>query len=132
MTEQERIDKVNRLRAEGYICAQTVAMAFSDLLKTDDSAAARALAGFGGGVGAQGEVCGVVSAFAYVAGMLGDPNPKKKADTYRTVRELTEPFRLANGCITCRELKGKATPVPCDELIRQGVRIIHSRYCTDD
>ncbi len=132
MTVQERIDKVTRLRAKGYNCAQSVAMVFSDLTKTDEISTAHALAGFGGGVGAQGEVCGVVSAFAYVAGMINDPDPKKKDDTYRAVRELTAPFKDTYGCIVCRELKGNASLTPCDELIRQGVKIIHSFYCVND
>ena len=78
------------------------------------------------------EVCGVVSAFAFVAGMLGDASPKGKAETYRTVREIAAPFKEANGCLLCRELKGKEHPAPCDELIMQGVGILHDRYCKDE
>lgn len=131
MTREERKALASDLRHRGYNCSQAVAMAFSDVTGLDSDTTAKAVAGFGGGVGGQGEVCGVVSAFAFVAGFMGDSSPKGKAAVYKSVRELTEPFRRLNGCILCRELKGKSNPTPCDTLIMQGIDILCDRIEAD-
>ncbi len=127
MTREERKEKVAAMRRQGYNCAQSVAFGFTDITGLDEETTARAVAGFGGGMGAQGEVCGVVSAFAFIAGFMGDSSPRGKAAVYRDVRELTQPFREKYGRILCRELKSKENPVPCDELIMQGVDILCDR-----
>ncbi len=123
MTKDERVRKAMPFRQKGYNCAQAVGMAFTDLTGMDEETTAHAVGGFGGGVGAQGEVCGVVAAFAFLSGMIGDASPAGKSNVYKSVRDMSDRFRALNGCILCRELKGKETPTPCDELIRQGVEI---------
>lgn len=132
MTKEERLEKARAIRSKGYNCAQTVAMAFSDVTGMDEETTARATAGFGGGIGGLQEVCGVVSALAFAAGMLGDPSPNAKAGTYRKVRELVGCFKDTHGRILCRELKGGDNPVPCDELIMSGIGILHDTYCKDE
>lgn len=131
MTKEERTVRAMEARGKGYNCAQAVGLAFSDVTGLDDRTTARSLAGFGGGVGAQGEVCGVVSGFAFVAGMKGEGLPAEKGEVYRQVREMTEEFRREYGCILCRELKAKGNAVPCDELIRRGVEITDLYYRKD-
>lgn len=128
MTKDERVMRAMASRRDGYNCAQSLGFAFSDVTGLEDSVTARALAGFGGGVGAQGEVCGVVSGMAFVAGMRGEGAPQEKGGVYRQVRDMTEMFRRKNGCILCRELKSRERAVPCDELIRQGVQIVDDYY----
>ena len=132
MTKEQRIEKAKALRSQGYNCAQCVAMSMTDLTGIDENTAARSVAGLGGGVGGQGEICGVIGAFAHVAGMLGDASPKGKHQVYSTVRKLTDDFRQRLGCTLCRELKGRKPPVACNDLIFEGTGILHDHFCGDE
>ena len=67
------------LFAEGYNCAQAVAVAFCDVTGMEESEAARLASSFGGGMGRMREVCGAVSGMFMVAGQLygyDAPNPE--------------------------------------------------------
>jgi len=97
-----------RLFYEGYNCAQAVAMAFSDLIGSDEKFCARAVSSFGGGMGRLREVCGAVSGMLFVAGILygydtKDDDKAKKAH-YARVQELAGKFREEAGSIVCREI----------------------------
>lgn len=125
MTVEERIDKGVRLHREGYNCAQSVLMAFSDATGVSDENSACIAAALGAGV-ASGEICGVPNAMAIAEGMITADStssgkkrvmPKAKA----LINEFASPF---NGCLTCRDLKGKCGK-PCDELIARGIQILH-------
>lgn len=132
MTKEERKDIAMDLRRRGYNCSQSVVMAFRDLTGLDEETSANATTGFGGGVGGQGEVCGVVSAFAFVAGFAGEKGPEGKAAVYKDVRALTDAFRAKYGKILCRELKGSGCAVSCNDLICGGIDILHDYYCGNE
>ena len=129
---------------EGYNCAQSLLIAYEDILTIDLETAKKISSPFGGGMGRLREVCGAVSGMAMVAGMLypnSEPNdtPNKKA-TYAAVQDLAEKFRQENGFIVCRELLGLATTKdeptpsertqeyykrrPCAEYVEIAARII--------
>jgi len=92
----------------GFSCAQSVVLAFSDLLETDESEALRMASSFGGGLGTMREVCGAVSGMLMVAGALyGYDDPMdfiEKSGHFARVRYLADKFVRANGSIVCREL----------------------------
>lgn len=107
----ERALKAAKLFADGYNCAQAVAVAFSDLTGLSPETSAKITSSFGGGMGRMGEVCGAVSGMLAVAGLLyGYGNPDEgeaKKNHYALVREMAEQFREQTGSILCRELLAK-------------------------
>ncbi len=96
--------------AEGYNCAQAVALAFADLLPMEKDTLALLTSSFGGGMGRLREVCGAVSGMFAVAGLLyGYDDPKastEKAAHYARLQEMAKEFTEENGSIVCRELLG--------------------------
>ncbi len=104
----ERQEKAAGLFLEGYNCAQSVLVAFSDVLGLDESFCAKFASSFGGGMGRMREVCGAVSGMLMVAGLLYGYDEKnndtvKKAH-YALVQELAGKFREKAGHIVCREI----------------------------
>lgn len=132
MTLEERKEKVKKLRAEGYNCAQAVVMAFSDLTGLDDATAAATAAGLGGGVGGMKEICGVVTGMTIAYGLITRAPASEKAKVYAQVRELASRFKdLNSGRMLCRELKTPGVAKSCNALIEEGVEILH-HHCTID
>lgn len=131
----------------GYNCAQSVVLAFSDLLELDEGTLSRLSCSFGGGMGRLREVCGSVSGMFIVAGLLygydGPETGRVKAEHYARIQELARAFEKENGSIVCRELLGlnvkhdESTPSarteeyyrkrPCKELIGLSADIL-DRY----
>ena len=105
MTRRERAEA--NFRA-GYNCAQSVALAFDDLVPMDRALLARMASPLGGGMGRLREVCGAVSGMLLVLGALyGYDAPgedAKKAALYAQVQALALAFEQRHGSIVCREL----------------------------
>lgn len=99
----------------GFNCAQSVVLAFIDLLKIDREVALAMSSSFGGGMGRMREVCGTVSGMLMVLGALeGYTEPievSKKQEYYATIQALAGKFREKNGSIICRDLLGLAQGV---------------------
>lgn len=96
-----------QLFVNGYNCAQSVAMAFSDVTGLDEKTTAKMISSFGGGMGRLREVCGAVSGMLFVAGILyGYDAPDQTAQMahYARVQELAGKFRETAGSIVCREI----------------------------
>ena len=95
-----------QLFLEGYNCAQSVMVAFSDVTGLTKENAARMASPFGGGMGRMREVCGAVSGMLMVTGLLyGYQDPKDtagKRELYRLEQELAGKFREQTGSIVCR------------------------------
>lgn len=95
---------------QGYNCAQSIVMAFTDVTGLDAKQSARLASSFGGGLGRLREVCGAVSGMAFVLGALyGYDDPKvtgASATHYARVQEVAGKFKELNGSIICRELLG--------------------------
>lgn len=120
-----RGEKAKEYFLQGYNCSQSVAMAFSDLIGMDEAQIARAVCGFGGGIGRMREVCGTISGATFVLSMLyGYSDPKdfaNKKSIYCDVQSVANKFKEANGSIICRELLGldkaaKTPQLPKNEL----------------
>lgn len=131
--------------AEGYNCAQSVVLAFSDFLPAEDKKTIMKMSSsFGGGMGRLREVCGAVSGMFLIAGALygydGPETGALKAEHYQRIQDLAAAFEKANGSIVCRELLGlkehrqDATPEarteayykkrPCKELVGCAAEIL--------
>ena len=100
--------KAAELFLQGYNCAQSVAVTFADVLDLEESFCAKAVSGFGAGMGRLREVCGAVSGMFFVISLLygydscEDEAGKKEA--YALVQQLAAEFKEENGSIICREI----------------------------
>lgn len=128
-----RAERAMQLFREGNNCTQSVALAFSDIIKqvqglSEDQIRA-VTSGFGGGFARLREVCGTVSGMTFVAGAVCpapavNTNPetqKQKTRNYELVQSLAGAFREENGSIVCRELlslraadAGSTKPTPSE------------------
>ena len=104
----ERAVQAEKHFKDGYNCAQSVVLAFSDLIDIDQQALLRMASPFGGGMGRMREVCGTVSGMNLVLGYLEGyslpgSHPEKTA-VYQKVRDLAGEFSEINGSFICREL----------------------------
>lgn len=104
----------------GYNCAQSVVLAFADMIPIEKKTLLALSSSFGGGMGRLREVCGTVSGMFIVIGCLyGYDGPEKgevKINHYTRIQELAHRFEEVNGSIVCRELLGlnvkRQSPVP--------------------
>ena len=112
-----RAEHAAQLFAEGYNCAQAVAIAFCDVTGISQEQTAKMLSAFGGGFGRLREVCGAVSGMTFVYGCLygyEHPDPQHQMKVYETEQALASHFRNICGSIICREILGNppTDPVP--------------------
>lgn len=105
---------------KGYNCAQSLILAFADILPFDSDTLSAMASPFGGGMGRLREVCGAVSASYMVLGMLagysGPETGTPKKELYARVQELADRYREANGSIVCRELLNRKREAPMPEV----------------
>ena len=97
-----------KLFEEGYLCSQSILMAFAPLFDLDRDAAARLGASYGGGVARRGETCGAVNGACMVLGLrFGHTTPddiNSKERTYQAVQEFISQFQSRNGSTGCNQL----------------------------
>lgn len=105
---EERVIRAKELFLEGYNCAQSVFLAYSDLYDIDADVAKSMSVSFGGGIGRMREVCGVVSAMAMLAGFkypVKDPrNITLRTENYAMVQKESDVFKEKYHSIVCRDL----------------------------
>ncbi|MBE6556975.1 MAG: iron-containing alcohol dehydrogenase [Ruminococcaceae bacterium] len=120
---------------EGYNCAQSVALAFADLVGLEKTTLLRLASPFGGGMGRMREVCGAVSGALMIEGLLCGydcaEDGEAKMRVYAEVRQLADAFRAENGSIICRELLEDVphTDGPCPEA--RTAAYYHKRPCAE-
>lgn len=93
---------------DGFSCAQSIFMAYSQLFAIDPKDAACLARGFGGGLAHLGQTCGAVSGAALLLGLTikgADEQQNKKA-AYAVIKEFADRFEAAHGSINCRQLLG--------------------------
>ena len=103
----DRSERAAQYFLAGYNCAQSVAMAYADLMGMDVKAAARLASPFGAGMGRMREVCGAVSGMLMVLGTLygyDELDDEVKKNLYEQVQGLAGSFREQVGTIYCREI----------------------------
>ncbi len=96
----------------GYNCAQSLAVAFADMVPIPQDEWVKLCAPFGGGMGRLREVCGAMSASLAVLGLLqGYATPETgapKKELYAKVQTLAKTFEEQHGTIICRDILGLA------------------------
>ena len=96
----------------GYNCAQATAAAFSDVAMISENTIFAMMAGFGGGVGGQREMCGAVTGMVFALSVkYGNYDPldnDAKTEMYRITRESIDAFKSKFGTTSCAELLKKA------------------------
>ncbi len=114
------VDQAMTLFQQGFSCSQAVLAAYAPDLDLPRETALAIAAGFGGGLGRCGEVCGAVTGGIMAIGLhiqSIEPGPTAaKENTYALTRQLIEEFKVRQGSILCRELLG------CDISQPQGLR----------
>lgn len=107
MTKDERKQLAYENFKMGYNCCQSVVLAFSDVLPLDKEILEKVTLGFGAGFGRTRNLCGAVSSYGFVCGLLHDKCDTiadDKTDVYKEISELDEKFKAINGTDICREL----------------------------
>ncbi len=93
---------------QGYNCAQSVLMAYSDLYGIEEETAAKLATSFGGGMGRLREVCGAVSGMFLVLGLhypFTDTKDKAAKNTnYKAVQHTAYEFKAIMGSYICADL----------------------------
>jgi C_GCAxxG_C_C family probable redox protein len=94
--------------SQGYLCSQSILMAYGPLFNLERDMAARIAAPFGAGVARRGETCGAVSGACMVLGLKNGHTSAVDSDakerTYRAVQEFISQFQLKFGSIKCSQL----------------------------
>lgn len=92
---------------DGYNCAEAIFRAFCDLLHFDlGDDAVRIAAGFGGGIGHAGCICGALSGATMVLSMLvgRKDNKEAKGPAYATTQQFHQMFTSEFGASCCAVL----------------------------
>ncbi len=107
---ESRVEKTIELHSKGYNCAQAVACAYCDLVGVDEETMFKMTEGLGLGMGGMEGTCGAVTGACILAGMKNSTgnlqSPNSKVNTYKLSREILESFKVKNGSVVCKELKG--------------------------
>ena len=147
----DHTEKAVSLFTQGYNCAQSVFVAFSDITGMDEELARRLSSSFGGGMGRMREVCGTCSAMFMIAGILygegTETDHSVKTEHYKRIQLLADEFKKEHKTIICRdllkELADTATPAPekrteqyykerpCVRLVRTAAEIL-DRYLEEN
>ena len=128
-------EKAKQYFTNGYNCAQSVLLAFSDLTALDDATAMKVASSFGGGMGKLREVCGAVSAMFMVAGLLyadsDVPSQENKAAHYQRIQDLAARFRAENGSSLCRDLLAEVQTAQGSEPEQRTEQYYAKRPCAE-
>ena len=130
----DRVQKARENFLKGYNCAQSVLVAYADMLGMTEEQVARLSSPFGAGFGRMREVCGTVSAMTMLLGFFegnaGPDDQEGKTRIYARERELIERFLKEQNSIVCREILGleKGQEEPAAPSVRT-LEYYESRPC---
>lgn len=103
----EREARARELFLAGNNCAQSVLMAFADVVGLTEEQAAPVAVGFGGGMGRLRQNCGAYSAMVMVCGALSGADgasSQRREEVYARVQQVERLFRETFGTTQCAEL----------------------------
>lgn len=90
-------------RAKGLNCAQSVVLAFKDLVNYSEEELLKITQGFGTGIGGSTlGTCGAITGADIIINLMSSDRPT----AMKRSKELIERFYAQNGSVTCRVLKG--------------------------
>ena len=102
-----RAERAKEYFMHGYACSQAVALAFSDLTSLSEEQISKLCLPFGGGFGRQRLVCGAVSGFTVVLGLLfseSEASAENKKLVYQIEQKLCADFKAQTGSLICNDL----------------------------
>ena len=109
----------------GFVCSQAILSTYGPGLGLDEETALKLSAGFGGGMGRMGDICGAVTGAFMVIGLkYGNAKAEEseaKEKNYATVREFAGRFGSRNGSIVCRNL------LDCDISTAEGLALAREK-----
>jgi len=140
---EERVQRAINNFYDGFNCAQSVFLAYSDIFELDLDTAKKMSVSFGGGMGKMREVCGTVSAMSMLAGfrypVMDAKDQDARTKNYAIIQKMAALFKEQNNTIICRELLGRLaesdTPAPelrtntyyekrpCAQFVEESARI---------
>lgn len=94
---------------KGHNCAQSVLLAMLEDWDVKSELVPKIAAGFGGGIGRCGSICGVVTGGVMAIGVkfgTNKPSAEKRKEVYKLVQEFYRQFEKENGSVLCRQLIG--------------------------
>lgn len=110
----KRAEWAKQKNACGLNCAQSVALAYQDLVNADPKFLCQTAEGFGGGMGKMQETCGLLTGLYIIIGLLfssGDlEKGKTKLQTYEKIRALHHAFKKELGSAHCYILLNGSEP----------------------
>ena len=107
MNREQRMQLAYENFKKGYNCCQSVVLAFADVLPLDEEILEKVTLGFGAGYGRTRNLCGAVSSYGFVLGLLHDKRATladDKTDVYKRITDLDNKFKELNGSDNCGEL----------------------------
>lgn len=122
----------------GYNCAQSVVMAYADIVDIDKNQLFKCCEAFGLGMGNMQGICGALSGALVIASLLesngniSEEGPKTKAHTYKVASTLQTYFTQKTGAVYCKDLKNprSETFTPCDTCIEYACDVL-DHYLSD-
>ena len=123
---EQKIKHAMELHDKGFNCAQAVAMPFAQEFGVDVAIVARAMEGFGAGMGGRNQACGALSGVIFLAGLKNsDGNmdaPASKQSTYAIADNICKKFEKECGSAICKDIKSLEART-CSECIQYGIRL---------
>lgn len=106
MAEMNRKEIAAEYFQKGYNCAQSVVIAFKDILPLSEDQILHLACPFGGGYARTRNTCGAAVAIGLVHGLIaqGEAEADEKNEVYPKIGKLLEEFVSKNGSIVCGEL----------------------------
>ncbi|MGM0504366.1 MAG: C-GCAxxG-C-C family protein [Bacteroidota bacterium] len=148
----KRTEKALKYYAEGYNCAQSVIVAFTDVLNLPEETALKLAAGFGGGMGRLQQTCGAITGSFMVIGYLkgnyqqDEESEHSRGITNQLIQDFSRIFAQKHGSINCKSLinidlntaegqeKAKETDVfnkKCTFFIQTAVELLEDTLAKD-
>ncbi len=123
---EKKLQEAAALHEQGFNCAQAVGMPFAEELGVPKELAAKALEGFGAGMGSREQACGALSGAIFVAGLknASGSDSSTKQQTYDLAKELGRAFEDQCGAIPCKTIKAE-NKTSCAECIECGIRLAY-------
>ncbi len=110
MANPSKAQQAADLHKHGFNCCQSIVVIYGPQFGLTVEQCAKVAAGFGGGIGRMGKICGALSGAIIVLGMkFGATDPKDKATkmkAYQKVALAVERFKLRCGSLECCDLLG--------------------------
>jgi len=108
-SNEQVVGKAVKHFQSGYNCAQSVLLALYENLEPEskNELIPKIAAGFGGGIGRCGSVCGALTGSIIAVGIKDAPNQtgvEKRAKAYADAKMLYKLFEKQNGTTSCRDL----------------------------